>query len=672
MKSNRPTSVRIEFLFDDDPPFPSSEGSQAAGGDPPARALGLMAGGPAAGDLIPNAFPDTPQPVTASPPAAEPADGPQAPRPGPRLLSMHSRITASDTLRQFEAMRAQWYGDSLAPYVDGIASQLRQEAQLSERWDGLPGTDHLDEWQHRRSDSLKGLPADDRLHVWQPEVWWMAPIVRYRDTPLNMRLPLADSADALVAELAAQVPPAWRDKTVVVQVEVETRIYWGGHAPAHAGPSPASGEDARARWEPCSFRGDGVGFSEDLLELQDGEPTWLAAQAGANAPLIRRTLRSGVGLMVAVPVVTFELQPSPAAWLARLAERALRWLGLKQSTADRDPTFQSRLVSDQAWWSRVLAQTPPSDEVLAADAKLGYRLDAASGPATRHRAGAPASHGHVVLVHGGLSSVRGGFGALLDADAVAQDGQPAAIWPGLPELDACCAWRFEHDTFLRVKRNINQLIDGLERHVIGAAPTGRLVLLSHSRGGNVVRFALDQLRARWPQWEFHGLTVAAPHEGTPVFRRIGRRWSGVAHLLGFVTEAASDRLTPQQATDLALLERALAYDIPPGFRDLEPAGVARMARGRGLPAGLYTWGSRWRPASPSHVIENHFARVLEDWAGLEVDGDGVVPKQSALAGLPTARDASPSFHTGYFEQKVTVGQIAVELRRLVLVQETAA
>jgi hypothetical protein len=269
------------------------------------------------------------------------------------------------------------------------------------------------------------------------------------------------------------------------------------------------------------------------------------------------------------------------------------------------------------------------------------------------------------LVHGGLSSVRGAFGAWLDPNAdAAATGMSTGPWVGMPLLDDRCVWRFEHDTFIRVNRNINQLMDVLERKVIGRATTGKLVLLSHSRGGNVVRFALDQLRQRWPGWEFHALTVAGPHQGTPVFRHIGKRWSGVAHLLGMFTNAAKGVLTPEQLTDLVLLERALAYDIPPGFKDLEPAGVARMARGRGMPDGLVTWGSEWSPAASSHRVENFFAHVIEEWAGLEADGDGVVPKRSALAGMPMSHDASPSFHTTYFEHAPTVAQIRTQLERL--------
>lgn len=629
-----PTSLHIEFHVDGDEHV-----------EPP------QAQGPGLG----NAFvPDEPAPARPAPPRG----------PRPMIDTVHGQITATQVLERFEERRSAWYSDALAPFVAGIERQLREEARLSTQLQGLPGTDHFNHWAGKGRAGPQATHADGRLYVWQPEIYWLHPIVRRRDTPLNMRVPLAESEATLVAELAQHMPPAWRGRQVVVQLEIETRIYWGGRAAA-AGDGDTTASDAPP-WAPCSFRGDGIAFSDELVRIRGEESTWLVPINDAEAPLIRRTLRAGVGLLVAVPVVTFELQESwSMAWLQRHAVRLLRWLGLIQGTADRDPTFAQRLITDEAYWAKALGQPATPDDQLNAAARAGAWLAPASPPAVTHAPGELVPDGHLVLVHGGLSSVRGGFGAWLDPNAdAAATGTATGPWVGMPLLDDRCVWRFEHDTFVRVNRNINQLIDALERKVIGGASTGRLVMLSHSRGGNVVRFALDNLRQRWPGWEFHGLTAGGPHEGTPVFRHIGKRWSGVAHLLGLFTNAAKGVLTPEQLTDLMLLERALAYDIPPGFKDVEPAGVARMARGRGLPDGLITWGSEWSPAASTHRVENFFAHVIEEWAGLEADGDGVVPKRSALAGLPTSHDASPSFHTTYFEHPPTVAQIRTQLERL--------
>lgn len=640
--THRPSSVRLEFLLDDEPAPGESGFAFAAAALPGVAALA-----------------DTDEPA----PEARRSAGRR--RQPPKIETVEECLCAQEVLRRFEAKRAEWYSEELAPFVEGIDYLLRQETRFSEQMHGLPCTDHQDVWSHDMvSDAVAKDASVQRLRVWQPPVWWMAPIVRRHDKPLNMRLPLAETAAELVQELSEQIPPEWRNKRVVVQLEVETRLYWGGCAPrGWTPPEPGSDEPVdRTPWQPCSFRGDGVGFSEDLLYLKKGEPMWLHDQRSAQAPLVRRTLRPGVGLLVAVPVFTFELQETTFSWIKRQAMRMLRWLGVKKTIADRDPTFAHRLKEDEAYWARVFGQPEPTADQMQLVEKLGARLAPASRPALGHRPEAAAADRHVVLVHGGLSSVRGGFNAWLTSDPTA--APPAGPWTKMGLLNEHCAWRFEHDSFLRVARNINQLVDAIDRDVIGDIRSGTLVLLAHSRGGNVARFALQRLRQRWPQWRFYALTAGAPHQGTGVFRRIGRRWSGVASVVGWFRDIASGVLDKQQMVDLLILERALAYDIPPGFRDVEPAGVARMARGKGMPDGMWVWGSEWGPGDDNPLEERLWRRVIEDWAGFEADGDGIVPKQSALAGLVDALDASPVFHTAYFEHRATVEQIRSRLQSL--------
>ncbi|AKJ27997.1 hypothetical protein [Caldimonas brevitalea] len=595
-------------------------------------------------------------------PAELPPPDPVRPkRRRPLIETVEGVLTATEVLQRFEAQREAWYSEELAPFVEGIQRLLQDERRLSEEMHGLPSTDHREVWQDDGvSDKLAHDPTVRRLHLWQPPVWWMAPIVRRQDTPLNMRLPLAETAAEFARELTEQLPPEWHGKRVVVQLEVETRLYWGGRAPRLL---PGGGPERASVWQPCSFRGDGVGFSEDLLYLQRGKAIWLVEPRAAEAPLIRRTLRSGVGLLVAVPLVTLELQEGAFGWVKRQATRVLRWMGVKQGIADRDPTFARRLWDDESYWSAALGLPPPDPDAVHHLEKQGAALVPASRPAVSHVPDKTPCDHHVVLVHGGLSSVRGGFGAWLPEDPAALPPD-AGPWQGMHLLNQLCVWRFEHDTFVRVHRNLNQLVDLVERTVIGHQPSGTLVLLAHSRGGNVVRFALPRLRQRWPGWRFYGLTAGSPHQGTGVFRRIGRRWAGVAGAVGWFRDVASGLLDKQQMVDLLMLERALAYDIPPGFRDVEPAGVARMARGQGMPEGLWVWGSEWGPGDANPLQERLWRRFIEDWAGFEADGDGIVPKDSALAGLEDAHDASPVFHTAYFEHEPTVAQIRQRLETL--------
>lgn len=574
-------------------------------------------------------------------------------RRAPRIETVMGRIGAQEVLDRFRANRGGWYGEALEPFVAGIERQLADEVRLSQMCEGLPGTDHPDRCQACASVQVQALPSTHRLHVWHPLVWWMSPIVRHRDTPLSMRLPLAHTADALERELAGHLPQAWRSRKVVVQIEIETRLYWGGcglRGTPEAGPPS---------WTPCSFRGDGIGTSQDLLQFKNGQAHWLTRDPKeAQGPLIERSLRPGVGLLVALPVVSFEVQESTGNWLLRRGRGVLRWLGWKQPLVDRDPTFERRLRSDERYWAQALGGAVPSDADLAAVLKKGALLAPASRPAAAHRVEAPAPAAaarHVVLVHGGLSSVHGGWAAWLSAQVPAGARGP---WQGMPLFNDERVWRFEHDTFVRIDRNIDHLVDALERQVIGRAEEGTAVLLAHSRGGNVVRFALQRLRQRWPRWQFHALTAGSPHLGTKVFRQIGRRWSGVSVLVGLFRDLASGVLDKQQMTDLLILERALAYDIPPGFRDVEPEGVRRMAKGRPLPGGLVAWGSEWAPVGGQPVEDHIWHRIVEDIAGLEADGDGIVPLHSSKPeGLAEVHDASPVFHTSYFAHPATATQI---------------
>jgi hypothetical protein len=278
---------------------------------------------------------------------------------------------------------------------------------------------------------------------------------------------------------------------------------------------------------------------------------------------------------------------------------------------------------------------------------------------------------HVVLVHGGLGCARSAFEALLAPlpRGSAEAGRP--LWTGMPLLDRVCTWRFEHDSFVPVAHNILRLERWLRREVMRDEPAGKLVLLAHSRGGNVVRFALDRLRRAFPGWCFAAVTCGSPHLGTQVFSRIGRRWTGLATLVGAVREMTQGWLTRERLAQLVILERGLGYEVPPGFLDVEPQGVARMAGGRPLqlPMGLWMWGSEWGLGDGQPGFEQGlWDWLVEDLGGAEVDGDGLVARHSALGGLSEAargaHDASPVFHTRYFAHAPTRGQIAERLERL--------
>lgn len=564
--------------------------------------------------------------------------------------SVHVRLSSAELLARFRIHRPRWF-KGLEAESNGIDSLLADEAALSARWGGLPGTDHRSRWDHG-ADTSRPTGQDSQAE-WQPPLWLMTPLVRRSGGTMRLKLPAALSPAELEQALVAHCPPAWRRERVRVRLEIETRIYWGARAPNDLAP-----------WRICSERGDGVGLAEPLLEVDCGKVRWLVAQQDATAPTVRRSLRPGVGLLVAVPLIIYERLPRPITPVGRLVQRVLDWFGRTAGTTprrDRDPTFIDRLRPDEAYWAAALGGKPPGWLTLHQAQRSGMRLAPASAPAVRAAAAAePEDVPQIVLLHGGLSSARGGFDAWLAADAP-RPGEP--LWPGMPQLDRLPVWRFEHDTFLPLDTNIAQLVEALERQVVRLRPHGRLVLLAHSRGGAVARFALPALRDRWPGWDFHALTAGAPHAGTDVFERLGQRWVGLAGAVGLVGLALRDAASRDLLAKLKNLERGMAGDIPPGFQDLLPHNLAERASGQPWPAQLVTWGSHWRADVAADWSARGWRHLIEDFGGFEADGDGMIPLDSAKHG-PLAYDASPVFHTEYFAHPATRQQIDTELQRV--------
>jgi hypothetical protein len=160
-----------------------------------------------------------------------------------------------------------------------------------------------------------------------------------------------------------------------------------------------------------------------------------------------------------------------------------------------------------------------------------------------------------------------------------------------------------------------------------------------------------------------------------VFQRIGQRWAALASVVGAVRQVTQGWLGREQLAQLVILERGLAYEVPPGFHDVEPEGVRRLANGRPdeLPDGLWLWGSQWALGHAHSKSEDGlWDWLLEDVGGCEVGGDGLVARESALGGrndpAQGAHDASPVFHTQYFAHGPTREQMEARLRSLLGVQ----
>jgi hypothetical protein len=627
----------------------------------------------------------------------------------PRAMRIDGPLSARAVLDHFNDKGRGLLGIGQEDAAVRIAQLLAHEADLSAAWGGLPGTDHPRHWQPSVGDeaAMSDRRSEHRrLDVHLP-LWWASPLAVRDRKPCRITLPLAATRDCLAALIARNLPGAWLHHTVHVTLDIETRVYWGVRGAVHP--------QAAAR-HACAQRGDAGSPSLPLVTLRDGRAVDTPMPDQQADPDVVLTVHPGVGWLVAVPVLRFERELTRSE---RWQQQATLWwrklLGRigTPSQRDRDPTFASRLKGDEAWWAEQLG-VPVDAGAVAREARRGGALRPASRIATQ----APAlrTQAQVIVIHGGLSSARSGYEAALNTKARAvakaiEAGQPAApvaaagpmarelslaataaafdtsalsnapppapsatrIWPGLPTLDERATWRFEHDTFLGIARNVAHLVAAVRRQCIADSPPEaqrHIVLIAHSRGGNVARFALPALRKAFGRqgWTFAAVTLGSPHLGTHVFERVGLRWHGLAAAVGGLRHLGAPWMSRDTLAELVNLERGLAYDVPPGFHDVEPAGVLRMMRGRPateLPEGMWLVGSHWGPGSG--LQEKAWDWLFEDLGGAEEQGDGLVQRLSALGGraaendtlratperCPLQFDASPVFHTHYLVHEET-------------------
>jgi hypothetical protein len=635
----------------------------------------------------------------------------------PRALRIDGPLSARAVLDHFNEKGRALLGVGQEDAAGRIAQLLAHEADLSAAWGGLPGTDHPRHWQPAVGDeAAMSDPRSEhrRLDVHLP-LWWAWPLAVRDRKPYRITLPLAATREGLAGLIVRNLPGGWLHHTVHVTLDIETRVYWGVRGAVHP--------QAAAR-HACAQRGDAGSPSLPLITLRGGRAVDTPMPDQQADPDVVLKVHPGVGWLVAVPVLRFERELTRAE---RWQQQATLWwhklLGRigTPSQRDRDPTFASRLKGDEAWWAEQLG-VPSDAHALAREARRGGALRPASRIATQPPSAR--TQAQVIVIHGGLSSARSGYEAALNTKARAvakaiEAGQPAApgrpaavagpmarelslaataaafdtaalsdaappapsatrIWPGLPTLDERATWRFEHDTFLGISQNVAHLVAAVRKQCIAGTPAGarrHVVLIAHSRGGNVARFALPALRKAFGKqgWTFAAVTLGSPHLGTQVFERVGHRWHGLAAAVGGLRHLGAPWMSRDTLAELVNLERGLAYDVPPGFHDVEPAGVRRMMRGRPpteLPAGMWLVGSHWGPGSG--LEERAWDWLFEDVCGAEEQGDGLVQRLSALGGraaendtlratperCPVQFDASPVFHTHYLVHEETRALVA--------------
>ena len=647
----------------------------------------------------------------------------------PRALRIDGPLSARAVLDHFNEKGRALLGAGQEDAASRIAQVLAHEADLSAAWGGLPGTDHPRHWQPDVGDEAAlsdRLSEHRRLDVHLP-LWWALPLAVRDRQPQRVILPLAATREGLAALIRRHMPGAWWNHTVHVTLDVETRVYWGARGAVHP--------HAAAR-HACAQRGDGGHPSLRLMTLDGGRAVEAAMPDRPADPDVVLKVHPGVGWLVAVPQLRFERELTATE---RWQQKAAQWWRRMQSglgrasPRDRDPTWETRLKADETWWATQLGVSADAAHVLAREARLGGSLRPASRIATLPAA--QRRQAQVIVIHGGLSSARSAYEAALNTKARAvakaiEAGQPVApgpieirldlggaeataagvardvalagtaaafdasalstappppadaahVWPGLPTLDERATWRFEHDTFLCISQNVTHLVAAVRQQCIADSPPGarkHIVLVAHSRGGNVARFALPALRKAFGKqgWTFAAVTLGSPHLGTHVFERVGQRWHGLATAVGGLRHLGAPWMSRDTLAELVNLERGLAYDVPPGFHDVEPAGVDKMMRGRpatDLPEGMWLVGSHWGPGAGVDVDKRAWDWLFEDIVGAEEESDGLVRRLSALGGrapenellrtspprCPVQFDASPVFHTHYLVHEETRLQIA--------------
>lgn len=344
-------------------------------------------------------------------------------------------------------------------------------------------------------------------------------------------------------------------------------------------------------------------------------------------------------------------------WATVCFKLRLPWL-------DRDPTFTMRLVRDESYWSAMLGTPKRSVKYFSRVALRGFDFSPASVPAVAFSTGKLRSADHVILVHGGLSSSRSGFSDLLLQEKVSNHQGP---WKYMRLLNDICVWRFEHESFVRVMRNVVYLVREVRSRIVrhSVAP-GHIALIAHSRGGVVARLAAAYLSEFEPDWRIRVFTFGAPHNGTWVFRRIGARWALASNVMERLYKSVDGVINYDLLAQLQLVSRALEYDIPIGFKDVEPAVVARLIEKAPSFNEIITWGSHWKPAAGTLWSWDLLGMVVESVSGFEPGGDGLVAKKSAFGDGRPYFDVTPTFHTGYFSDAIAMEQLRVRLCEFLL------
>lgn len=206
--------------------------------------------------------------------------------------------------------------------------------------------------------------------------------------------------------------------------------------------------------------------------------------------------------------------------------------------------------------------------------------------------------------------------------------------------------RFEHDTWLPAESNARELAD-----LVGRWVTHRVLFIAHSRGGLVVRHAMDLLTAEHSHLNLSAVTLGTPFHGTPSVTAAKVAFRGVHALMGGLRWQGGPVV--DSVTRLAGL--AIRRDPPQGILDMwpGPGGYLAGLKHRPLQSTLAFAGAVKKEGADAYGFLSGFAdELLSDGSH-----DLVVPTRSAINGPTGSGTTVPCDHFSYLENRTVLTAI---------------
>jgi hypothetical protein len=293
-----------------------------------------------------------------------------------------------------------------------------------------------------------------------------------------------------------------------------------------------------------------------------------------------------------------------------LVGRAVKVAAKRSGNTQRDPFFRVRL----AWHGR-------------------FHRDVATACPVFDPA-APVMDRAVVVVHGTMAT---GFNL---ASAVRSD-PPRGI-----EIR-----RFEHNTWLPIEKNAQELAALVKEYV-----RHEVLFVAHSRGGLVVRNAMEILTADSSCLTMSAVTLGTPYLGTPLIDAVKAAYLGVQTLMGGLRWAGGPVV--DVVTRLAGL--VIKRDPPQGITDMSPGPGYLSGFKLRPPESIHTFAG----AVPECGANGHgFLRGLSSVL-LADPHDLVVPTASALGGRKEEDGKQViSDHFTYLKNEAVLDAIGAAIHR---------